>query len=119
VCGSIGSAFFAVAGASVNATPAALLRLHPGAAIVALISVCIGCRSGPPGACWIRLTKSILMVAAMWSGMLGGCLLAMRLALLLRMPSATLLSWTMMALGMFVVHGTMSLCVPAERHELR
>jgi uncharacterized membrane protein len=59
------------------------------------------------------------MVITMWAGMFAGCFVAMRLATFLRMPSATTLSWAMMALGMFLAHAMMSLRGPAYRFKLR
>lgn len=117
MCGSVGG-LFSVAGASASGAQT-LLGFHPGALAVALMSVYIACRATSRGACWARLTTSILMIAAMWAGMVAGCLLAMRLASFLRMPSATMLSWAMMTLGMFIAHGAMSLCLPPLRSTLR
>jgi hypothetical protein len=119
MCSSVGATVFGVVGANAAGTLEGMLKLHSGAAVVALMSVCAGCRTTLPGACWVRLITSILMVIAMWAGMFAGCCVAVRVATLLRMPSATMLSWTMMALGMFIAHGITLLCGPACGFKLR
>jgi hypothetical protein len=119
MCSSVVDPVSGVVGVGAAGTLGEVLKLHSGAAVVALMSVCVGCRTTLPGDRWVRAVASILMVIGMWVGMFAGCFVAMRVATLLRMPSATMLSWTMMALGMFVAHGIMLLCAPASGFKLR
>jgi hypothetical protein len=119
MCGSVGATVFGVVAAKATGAAGGMLGLHSGAAVVALMSVCAACRTTLPGACWVRLITSILMVIAMWAGMFAGCFVAMRVAAFLRMPSATMLSWTMMALGMFIAHRMILLSRPASGFKLR
>jgi hypothetical protein len=119
MCSSVSATAFGVVGVDAAGALGEILKLHSGAAIVALISVCIGCRTTLPGGWLVRAVTSISMVIAMWIGMFAGCFVAMRMAALLRMPSATMLNWTLMALGMFIAHGIMLLCRPTSGFKLR